>query len=357
MCYWPEGGKEGQFPPGFGKRGGFRGSVANIWQKGFKLLSTTNATTTGEENNQISACMTMGNSEFKVPTISTLNEIHRPDNRTPLSFSVINQQIHNTIEVKSLNDISEEIPLACCMDSINKTAISTLLDSGASDYCFADLSLFTSYTPFEQLSPRLTTEEGLTFNVVGKGSVELQTNVNGQRRMITFDNALHIPGFRSNLISVARLSTKGAEAHFKNNKAVIKTKNGTDIISATQSGLLYVVNIDKIQPIAFMAQSKQKLTSFVTWHRYLAYAGAETIHQMMTKNLVDGLNIYGELSIGGLCKDCIYGKHTAHLYSDNKPREKDIFEHIHINIWDLFQVQLAGSALYFMIIIDGFSSY
>jgi len=132
---------------------------------------------------------------------------------------------------------------------------------------------------------------------------------------------------------VARLSTKGAEAHFKNNKAIIKTKNETDIISATQSGLLYVVDIDKIQLTVFMAQSKQKPTSFVTWHRCLAYAGAETIRQIMTENLVNGLNIYGELSIGGLCEDCIYGKHAAHPYSDNKPREKNVLEHIHIDIW------------------------
>jgi len=259
MCYWPGGGKEEQFPPGFGKRGGFRGSAANAQQGGFKSLPTTNATTTGEESNQISTCMIMGDSEFKILTISTLNEIHRPDNRTPPSFSVINQQTHNTMGVEGLNDISREIPLACHIDSINKTAIPILLDSGASDYCFADLSLFTSYTPFEQPSPGLTAEEGLIFNVVGKGSVKLQTNINRQRRTITFDNALYTPGFRSNLISVARLSTKGAEAHFKNNKAVIKTKNGTDIISATQSGLLYVVDMDKIQPTVFMAQSKQKL--------------------------------------------------------------------------------------------------
>ena len=230
--------------------------------------------------------------------------------------------------VEGLNDISGEIPLACHIDPINKTAIPTLLDSGTSNHCFADLSLFTSYTPFEQPSPGLTAEEGLTFNVVGKGSVELQTNINGQRRTITFDNALYTPGFRSNLISVARLSTKGAEAHFKNNKAVIKTKNGTDIISATQSGLLYVVDMDKIQPTVFTAQSKQKPTSFATWHRRLAHAGAETIR--MTKNLVDRLNICGELSIGELCEDCIYGKHAAHPYSNNKPREKD-----HLNMYTL----------------------
>jgi len=78
---------------------------------------------------------------------------------------------------------------------------------------------------------------------------------------------------------------------------------------------------------------------------------------MMTENLVDGLNICGELSIGGLCEDCIYGKHAAHLYNNNKPREKNVLEHVHINIWGPSQVQSAGGALYFMIIMDSFSSY
>ena len=75
---------------------------------------------------------------------------------------------------------------------------------------------------------------------------------------------------------------------------------------------------------------------------------------MMTENLVDGLNICGELSIGGLCEDCIYSKHTAHPYSDNKPREKDILKYIHIDIWGPSQVQSSGNALYFIIIMDGF---
>ena len=190
MCYWPGGGKEGQFPPGFSKRSGFRGLAANTQQGGFKSLSTANATTTSEESNQISTCMTMGDFKFKVSTISTLNKIHRPDNRTPPSFSVINQQTYNTIGVEVLNNISREILLACHMDPINKTTIPT----------------------------------------------------------------------------------------------------------------------------------------------HLAHARAETICQMMTENLVDRLNIYGELSIGGLCEDCIYGKHAAHPYSDNKPREKDVLECMHIDI-------------------------
>jgi len=78
---------------------------------------------------------------------------------------------------------------------------------------------------------------------------------------------------------------------------------------------------------------------------------------MMTENLVDGLDIFRELSIGGLCEVCIYGKHTAHPYNDSKSREKKVLEWVYVNIWGLSQVQSAGGALYFMIIMDIFSSY
>jgi len=76
----------------------------------------------------------------------------------------------------------------------------------------------------------------------------------------------------------------------------------------------------------------------------------------MTENLVNRLNVCGESSISGLCEDCIYDKHTAHPYNDNKSREKEILKCVHIDIWGPCQVQFAGDALYFMIIIDRFLS-
>jgi len=156
---------------------------------------------------------------------------------------------------------------------------------------------------------------------------------------------------------MSKLSIKEAEANFKGNKAFIRTQNGTDIISATYISRLYVVEMDKPQPIALTTQSKQKPTSFAIWHKCLAHAGVEIIHQMMTENLVDGLNVCGESSISGLYKDCIYGKHTAHPYNDNKSREKEIFECVHIDIWGPCQVQSTSGALYFIVIMNGFSLY
>ena len=134
--------------------------------------------------------------------------------------------------MKSLKGISVERPLVFHTDSDNKPDILTLLDSGASDHYFVDSLLFTSYTPFNQLLPRLTAKKGLMFNVIGKGNVKFQTNIGGVKRTITFGNVLYTPGFRSNLISMSKLSIKGAEANFKGNQAFIRTQNGIDIISA-----------------------------------------------------------------------------------------------------------------------------
>jgi len=80
------------------------------------------------------------------------------------------------------------------------------------------------------------------------------------------------------LILLARISIKGAEVYFKDSKATVKTNTGVSIISATRSGQLYMVDMDKIQPTALITQSKCRPTNFATWHRCLAYAGIDTIY-------------------------------------------------------------------------------
>jgi len=174
----------------------------------------------------------MGDAEFKVPTIPTIDDNYAPDDKPLPSFSDSNQQICNEKGMESLKGISTEISSVLHIDSNNKSDILTLLDSGASDYYFANLLLFTSYTPFNQLLSGLTAEKGLMFKVVGKGNIKFQTNINEVKRTITIDDILYTPSFRSNLISMSKLSIKGVEATFKGDKAIIKTQNRTEVISA-----------------------------------------------------------------------------------------------------------------------------
>jgi len=89
----------------------------------------------------------------------------------------------------------------------------------------------------------------------------------------------------------------------------------------------------KSTPTVFTTQSKKKPVDFGTWHHRLGHTRANIIHEMASRKLVDGLNIIGQMSLGGLCKDCIYGKHTAHPYNTNvAEREKEVLERVYINI-------------------------
>lgn len=78
---------------------------------------------------------------------------------------------------------------------------------------------------------------------------------------------------------------------------------------------------------------------------------------MAAKNLVDGMNIDGDMRMLGKYKDCIYGKHATHPFNDNGEREKEVLEHVHMDIWGPTSVHSAGGGLYFMLIIDGHSSF
>ena len=81
------------------------------------------------------------------------------------------------------------------------------------------------------------------------------------------------------------------------------------------------------------------------------------IREMAVKTLVDGLNITGELTMGGKCEDCIFGKHSTHPFNDSGYRETEILERIHVDIWGPSPIQSAGGAHYFMLLMDGHSSY
>jgi len=233
----------------------------------------------------------------------------------------------------------------------------TLIDFGASDHCFADKSMFLSYTPFERPSEGLSAGEGSVFSIVEKENVKFQMYINGKTRNIILEDVLHTPGLRSNLILVPKLERKRTGVIFRNGKATVKLADGSKVLSAVKFGRMYIVKLDGMSLETSLAQSKHKPTSFDTWHCRLAHAGADILCEMISKQLVDGLHMHGDLTMKGQCENCIYGKHTSQSYTENTAKEKDVLERVHIDIWGPAQTQSTGGSWYFMIMLDGFSFY
>ena len=129
----------------------------------------------------------------------------------------------------------------------------TLIDSGASDHCFADKSIFSSYTPLVNPSEGLSAGEGSVFSIIGKEDVKFQTYINGRVRNIILEDVLHTPKLRSNLISVSKLKKKGTGVIFKDGKAIVELADGSRVLSAVKSGRMYIVELVQTSPETFIA--------------------------------------------------------------------------------------------------------
>jgi len=90
MCYWPGEGKEKQFPFGFGKRGGLRGTVFSTRQGGFKPETKAHITTTNipdKGNKQVFAYMSTDQKDFKILAIPTFSANTPHDNPNPHRYN------------------------------------------------------------------------------------------------------------------------------------------------------------------------------------------------------------------------------------------------------------------------------
>jgi len=270
--------------------------------------------------------MTMGETTIKVQPSPPPETMNSSDPAQTSSYDLITIQRQSFEGAQVGSDLARENAISLHINLELKDDLLTLIDSGASDHCFADKSMFTTYRPLKQPSEGLSAERNSMFSIVGKGDIELHTFVEERRQRIILENVLHTPELRSNLISVSKLGQKGASVNFDGDEAVVRLLDGTKAMFAAKIGRLYMVKVSYSTPETFMAQSSHKAVTFDTWHYRLAHAGAETIKEMISKSLVDGINTYGDLKLQGQCEDCIYGKHSTRPYAKNRFREREVLE-------------------------------
>jgi len=136
-CYWPGGGKEGQFPPGFGQR-----AKANITQT--PTASNTPATAAISSTRQNKTFVL----SVQVPETPGQSGvlIDIPTNDPPI-----------VLISKGFQIFGKEVP--------------TFLDSGASDTMFISKDVFTEYTPVtSRIGDSAKAVDG-GFEIVGEGNV------------------------------------------------------------------------------------------------------------------------------------------------------------------------------------------
>lgn len=322
-CYWPGGGKEGQFPPGFG-------------QHRAKANATTSTPTTTTSNTPTTAAIstTTQTNNFvltvRVPDPGQSGVlIDDPTDYPPMAFIS-----------KGFQNFGKEIP--------------TFMDSGASDTMFVSRNVFDEYTPIASRVGDSAKAVGGGFEIVGEGSVVQHYQVNGEERTITYTRALHTPSLNANLISISAFDKAGLTTTFSNGQGIIRKADGTIVLEGRNVNGMYILETIDDKPLAMSSISQP--TSLEQWHRRLTHCSPLTIQEMATKNLVDGLKLSGT-SVTGKCEDCILGRQTRRPFDGETEKDLEPLDLVSFDLWGPSRVQSAGGKLYLMMIVDAGASH
>ena len=313
-CYWPGGGKEGQFPPNFGQRTKAQASVAN--------------TTSGQtEHFALSA--------------------HIPG--TPEQSGIL------------INDVPDDFPhmalISKGFQSFEKGKVPTFMDSGASDTMFVSREVFMNYKPIQSRVGDSAKAENGRFEIVGEGSVIQRYQVDGKDREITYTRALHTPTLNANLISIGALDKAGLTTTFGQGKGVTRKPDGTIVLSGKKINGMYLLETVNDAPNTTLALSSiSQPTTLEQWHRRFAHCSPMTIKDMASRNLVDGLKI-SEEEVNGKCEDCILGRQTRRPFDGTTEKDMLPLDLVSFDLWGPSRVQSVGGKLYLMIVIDAGTSY
>jgi len=176
-CYWPGGGKEGQFPPNFGQRA--RANVASSNQSTIEhfVLSANVPDTPGNSG------VIIGDGD---------NEVSAPMVLISKSFQ-----------------------------GFNGGKIPTFIDSGASDTMFVSRGDFDDYKSMPPCSGDSAKAVDGDFEIIGEGTVIKRYLVEGREKKLTYTHAIHTPTLNANLISVSAFDKAGLTVTFGGGRGVV----------------------------------------------------------------------------------------------------------------------------------------
>ena len=325
-CYWPGGGKEGQFPPNFGQRARANAVVPTPGQTSANVATVT--TTPSQTSNQTQ--------HFVLSARVTDN---------PGQSGVL---------------IDGVIPAALIskgFQNFGQRKIPTFMDSGASDTMFVSREAFVEYKATDSRKGDSAKAKDGGFEIAGEGIVVQRYRVNGRVQQITYTRALHTPALNANLISISALDKAGFTTTFGNGQGVTRKADGTIVLTGKGvNGMYLLEEVDDAPNDTVAMLSTSQPTSLEQWHRRLTHCSPLTIQEMAGKNLVDGLQISG-MTLSGKCEDCILGRQTRRPFDGTTEKDLNPLELVSFDLWGPSRVQSAGGKIYLMIIVDAGTSF
>jgi len=203
-CYWPGGGKEGQFPPNFGQRS--KANVVSIAPSATTdhfVLSAWVYDRTGDEATGI----LLDDLDDVLTAVESSSENGTSEGSPGILIDDLDEVV---VDV----EISSKAFISRTFGNFSPAEIPTFMDSGASDTMFVSKESFSEYRATPVRTGDSAKADDSDFEIVGEGKVTQRYMVDGKEKQITYTCALHTPTLNANLISVSAFDDAGLTITF-----------------------------------------------------------------------------------------------------------------------------------------------
>jgi transposase InsO family protein len=226
-----------------------------------------------------------------------------------------------------------------------------LLDNCATDHMFTDRSWFTDYKSHNDRCHFADSE--VSVPVVGKGNVEI-TNDLGDT--VQLKNALHVPSFSSNLISVSKADANGGYFSGGGGHMQVTDGAGTVLVRGTLRRGLYHANCTVKQYAKACATASNNVSPTII-HRRFGHVGMSTLEKMARHQSVMNLpasKVFSEaLKSRAVCGACQEGGQKATNFPRTPVSERTCvpYAKLHVDIAHMKTTSVGGSN-WFTVLVD-----
>ena len=229
-----------------------------------------------------------------------------------------------------------------------------IMDSGATTHMSPHRAHFDT---FEAIAARkVFMGDDSVLQALGRGSILVDTLVEGGTKRIRFKDVLYVPKLGSNLLSVSKIVEGGLQVQFGGLGCLVKALNGDIQAIASREGNLYRLQCKTV----LGGESAQVATSskegLILWHRRMGHLNVQSLRAL--PGLVSGLdlpNLHGD-NLLKACEGCIEGKQQRHSFpKEGATRATKVLGLVHSDVCGPMKTLSLGGARYFLTFIDDFS--
>ena len=235
----------------------------------------------------------------------------------------------------SVSNIStEESTVFYCYSS--QTSTCWMIDTRCSDHITSFLSDFIDYK--EYITPKIVklADSKQTCPILGIGTVQGQTLVNGKANQLVLQNTLYMPSIGCRYLSQHKLMQWGIRVHFELNRALLP-KGKHVIATAALSRTFHWVDLDLLDCYVPWLSHTGSSHPIKIWHQQLRHLNWQVLQKYT--NTLEGINLSSHTHVLSTCEGCQKGKSTHCSYPPSTSHSKTILNCIHIDLARPMQTQ------------------